>query len=124
MEVRTKEELKQAQQEGAEEIIVTGKLAKQLYAARKVKTLSKASLGIITSALGIGALAAVPTGGLSLGISGLAAAPIAAATGISAEALLLISAVGVTFIITLIQGYDNWEYDFKRQKLKLSKSRR
>lgn len=54
----------------------------------------------------------------------LAAAPIAAATGISAEALLLISAVGVTFIITLIQGYDNWEYDFKRQKLKLSKSRR
>lgn len=72
MEVRTKEELKQAQQEGAEEIIVTGKLAKQLYAARKVKTLSKASLGIITSALGIGALAAVPTGGLSLGISGLA----------------------------------------------------
>ena len=75
MEVSTKEELKQAQQEGAEEIIVTGKLAKQLYAARK-------------------------------------------------EALLLISAVGVTFIITLIQGYDNWEYDFKRQKLKLSKSRR
>lgn len=76
MEIRTKEELKRAQQEGAEEIVVVGKLASQLYAARKIKTLSKASLGIITSTLGIGALAALPTGGLSLGISGLAVAPV------------------------------------------------
>lgn len=124
MEIRTKEELKRAQQEGAEEIVVVGKLASQLYAARKIKTLSKATLGIITSTLGIGALAALPTGGLSLGVSGLAVAPLAAVTGLSAEALLLIGAVGVTFIITLIQGYDTWEYDFKRKKLKLSKAKR
>ena len=54
----------------------------------------------------------------------MAVAPLAATTGLSAEALLLIGAVGVTFIITLIQGYDTWEYDFKRQKLKLSKAKR
>lgn len=94
MEIRTKEELKQAQQAGAEEIVVVGKLASQLYAARKIKKLSRASLGIITSAMGIGALTAIPTGGLSLGISGLAAVPLAA-TGLSVEAILLISAVGV-----------------------------
>lgn len=47
MEIRIKEELKRAQQEGAEEIVVVGKLASQLYAARKIKTLSKVICNII-----------------------------------------------------------------------------
>ena len=41
IEVRSKEELKQAQAEGWQEIVVLGHLAKQIYQARVLKTMAK-----------------------------------------------------------------------------------
>lgn len=116
MQVTTREELKTAQMQGEREIVVVGKLATDLWAAKKIAKMSKFAIGMVTAALGAGAIAAVPTGGLSLGISTAALAPIAATTGISLEALVLISVLGVSFIISLCEGY-TWSYSFKSKTL-------
>lgn len=106
--VSTKEELKKAKADGVEKIIVVGKLAKDLYAAQKITTLSKASLAVITGAVGVGVagLATAPlTGGVSAGVSVAALGPVAATTGVSIPALVLAATIGVGFIIAIYKDY-------------------
>lgn len=103
--VRTKEELKLAKKDDVDQIIVEGKLAKTLREAKKVTTLSAAALGVLTVALAAGTVAAPVTGGTSLGITAVAATPVMLATGISVQAIILISVLGVGFVVALFKEY-------------------
>ena len=117
IEVRSKEELKQAQAEGWQEIIVLGHMAQQIYQARVLKTMSKGMITALVGTAGISALTSVPTGGLSLGVASLAV-PFA---GVSTETLLLLAALG-SVLIAIVREYD-MEYDLKRNRLILRKGR-
>ena len=117
IEVRSKEELKQAQAEGWQEIVVLGHLAKQIYQARVLKTMSKGMITALVGTAGISALTSVPTGGLSLGVASLAV-PFA---GVSTETLLLLAALG-SVLIAIVREYD-MEYDLKRNRLILRKGK-
>lgn len=116
--VESKEELKEAQRMGASEIIVLGSLAKSLYAARKVRTMSKASFAMLTGLTALGTAISVPSGGLSLGITSLVVAPLA---GMSMETILLIAMLGGA-IWSLYNNYD-YEFDASKPKLVLRKRR-
>lgn len=118
--VRTKEELKQAIKNDEDEIIVIGSLADNLQLAKKITRLTPKILGVLTAAATIGAATALPTGGLSLGLSSLALAPIAIETGLSVSTILFILAIGVGFLLTIYNDYD-FEYDAKNNRVKLSK---
>lgn len=119
-EIRTKAELRRATRRGDDEIIVVGNLADELYEARNIRNLSRGALQVLTAAISVGTIAALPTGGLSLGLSSVALAPIVIKTGLSVEAILLIGAVGLSMIIALSTDYD-WEYDFSKKRLALKK---
>lgn len=118
VEVRTKDELKMAQQSGYEEIVVLGNLAKEIYQARVFKTMSKTAVGTLLEITGIGAATAIPTGGLSVGVASALALPVA---GVSTETLLLLVALG-SVLVAIVKEYD-MEYDFKRNRLILRKRR-
>lgn len=118
VEVRTKDELKMAQQSGYEEIVVLGNLAKEIYQARVFKTMSKTAIGSLLAIGGIGAATAIPTGGLSIGLASALALPVA---GVSTETLLLLAALG-SVLVAIVNEYD-MEYDFKRNRLILKKRR-
>lgn len=118
VEVRTKDELKQAQQYGCEEIVVIGTLAKEIYQARVLKTMSKTAINTLLGVAGIGALAAIPTGGLSIGLTSALALPVA---GLSTETIFLLMALG-SVLVAIVKEYD-MEYDFRRGRLILKKRR-
>lgn len=119
--VRTKEELKKAKADNIKEIIVIGKLAKDLKAAKKITTLGTASLGILTTAIGVGVVAAPFTAGTSLGISALTAVPLAASTGVSVPAIILASTIGIGFIIAIFKDYQEIEFDATKPSIRLKK---
>ncbi len=119
--VTTKEQLKQAKVDNVKEIIVVGKLAKDLKAAKRITTLGTTALGILTAAIGVGVVAAPFTAGTSLGISALAAAPVAATTGVSIPAIILASSVGIGFIIAIFKDYDEIEFDASKPSISLRK---
>lgn len=121
IEVNTKGELKKAIDEKYDEIIVKGELAKKLNKAKKIKKFSKATLGILTTALAAGTITAPITGGLSLGISAVAAAPIAAATGTEIAVIIAVSAVGIALVTAVYKGYDEVEFSTNPLKLKLKR---
>lgn len=95
--VKTKDELQQAKEKKYDEIIVIGDLANKLIKAKKITKLSAATLGILGAAI----VAAPATGG----ISGFAAAPIAAMTGLELSAVIAASFMGIGFIIALFKDY-------------------
>ena len=101
--VSTKDELKKAKEDKVEKIIVVGKLAKDLYATRKIATLSTTSLAVLTTAIGAGVALAPATGGVSAGAS-LATA--AATTGVSIPAIIFASTIGVGVIIAIFKDYN------------------
>jgi len=57
--VTTKEELKEAQEEKIQEIIVSGDLANKLKKAKQITKLGATGLGVLTAALGIALIIAV-----------------------------------------------------------------
>lgn len=114
--VATKRDLKKALKRKDPEIVVNGKLAKQLKPLLKLKNLSKkerAALLVLLSGTGAAAAtaiaASVPTGGLS--VVGATAFLVAAApaAGVSVEtiviAITLLGAIGLS-IIALLKDYD------------------
>ena len=103
--VTTKEELKSAQKDKIDEIIVTGKLAEDLIAAQKITKLGKGALAALSTGITAAAVASPLTGGASMGVTAAALAPVAAASGISVGAILLIYTLGVTVIIALFNDY-------------------
>ena len=121
IEVNTKEELKKAIDDKYDEIIVNGELAKKLNKAKKINKLSKATLGILTTAVAAGAVTAPITGGVSLGISFAAAVPIAALTGTDIAVIIAVSFVGVALVTAVFKGYDEIEFSKNPLKLKLKR---
>ncbi|WP_319780058.1 hypothetical protein [Maridesulfovibrio sp.] len=95
--VRTKDELEQAMDEKAPVIVVQGELAEDLNKGMKLSSASAVTLGLLGAAL-----AAVPfTGGLSL----LAAAPIAAMTGLEIALIVAVAALGLALVLTVLKDY-------------------
>ena len=95
--VRTKEELKQATDEKIDRIIVQGELAEKLNTAMKMKKASKWAIGLLASSL-----AAAPfTGGLSL----VAAAPIAALTGLEIALIIAVAALGIGLVLLICRDF-------------------
>ncbi len=105
--VTTKQELKEAQESHIENIIVMGELADKIKKAQKITKLGKVGLAVLTTAIGIGVVTAPMTGGLSL----LAAAPVAATTGLGTAAIISASAVGIALILAVYKGYDEISYE-------------
>ncbi|WP_406018182.1 hypothetical protein [Succinivibrio sp.] len=96
--VTTKEQLRDAKEQGYKRIIVQGELAQNLIKAQKIKTLGPVAMGIL-----VAALAAIPFTG---GLSAVAALPIAAATGLSTTVIIAIIAVGgIALIVALLNDY-------------------
>ena len=81
-----------------------------------------AALKILAGALAIGAAAAPFTGGTSLGVSALVAAPVAASTGLSLTTVVAISVLGMGFVLAIFGDYDEIEFDAKGPRVKLKKN--
>ena len=106
--VTTEKELKKAIQEKYDKIIVEGDLAKKVIQAEKIKKLSPAAMGILTTccAAAVGGTVAAPfTGGASLGVSAVALAPAVVATGLSIPVLTIIVIIGLGLLSTLFDEY-------------------
>lgn len=116
--VEDREELKEAQKTGAKEIIVLGSLAKALYAARIVRTMSKATFTMLAGIVGASAVTTVSSCGLSLGITVLTAGPLA---GMSMDTLMIILMLGGV-VWSIYHDYD-FEFDASQSKLILKKRR-
>lgn len=114
--VKTKEQLKEAQMDKVEEIIVVGKLAKDLKKAKKITTLSATSLAALTAVIGAGAAVAPFTGGASLVASFTGAA---ASTGLSIPIIMAIATLGSGLVLMMFKYYEEVEFDLKNQTLKL-----
>ena len=113
--VTTKYELKKAQEEKIENIIVSGKLADTLKKAKQITKLSATGFGILTAALGVGTVTAPITGGLSM----IIAAPVAALTGLEIVAIITATTLGIALIIALFKDYE--EISFEKGKMTLKK---
>ncbi len=100
--VRTKSELESARVQGIEKIIVEGSLANKLKNSKRIAYVGGGTIAVLTAAI-----AAAPFTG---GVSFLAAAPIAALTGLEISAIIAVSAVGITLVIAVFKGYEEIEY--------------
>lgn len=108
--VTTKEELSSAKDAGYENVVIVGKLADQVKRGKKVAFVGSVVLGILTVAL-----AAIPfTGGVSL----VAAAPIAALTGLEIATIIAVSAVGLALLIAVFKDYEEIAYEKGRLTLR------
>lgn len=104
--VATKDELKQASSSGAIEIVVEGELADKLRTTKKIATLGKYALGLVTAAAA-GSIALTPvTGGASL----VGLAPVAAFTGIEVAAIIVAASLGIGLILAVFKGYEEISY--------------
>ncbi|GAA3717418.1 hypothetical protein GCM10022378_04560 [Salinicoccus jeotgali] len=135
IEVYTKKELTSAKDEGYEEIIVRGKLAKKLKKGSKITKLSKVKLGILIAALGVSIL---PIPGGSAGIAGVTrlallntaktattattANTATMFTGLEIAAMITASTIGISTIIALFKDYE--EISFDKDKLILRKKQK
>jgi len=104
--VETREELKKALADGAEEIVVKGELANKLKKAKTITKIGASGLGILTVASGASVIAAPVTGGISL----FAAAPIAALTGTEVATIIIAISLGIALVMAVYKGYDEIEY--------------
>lgn len=103
--VRTKEELDAAVKSNLPRIVVHGELAEKLESAINLKKYSKVAI----AALGV-ALAAVPFTG---GLSGFAALPIVALTGIELAVIVAVIAIGLALILLILSKYDKVRFKGK-----------
>lgn len=113
--VKTKAELEQAKNDGEKEIIVEGELADKLKKSKKVAMLSGAGLAVLLAALGAATVTAPFTGGLSY----VAAAPVAALTGLEIAAIIAATSLGLALIIAIFKDYE--EIGYSEGKLILRK---
>jgi NADH:ubiquinone oxidoreductase subunit K len=112
--VRTKDELATARKSGVEQIVVQGALADKVKRGKKI-----ALAGSITIAALGAALAVTPmTGGLSM----LAAAPVAALTGLEIAAIIAAASIGLALIIAVFKDYEEISYENGKLVLKKKSS--
>lgn len=111
--VSTREELKAAQEAKVKEIVVVGELAGKLRKAKKVALLGRVALAALAATLGVATFTAPVTGGVSY----LAAAPVAALTGVEIAAIITATALGVSLVIAVFKDYE--EISFENGKMTL-----
>ncbi|WP_421338122.1 hypothetical protein [Aeromonas veronii] len=116
--VSTKTELKNAQENNVQEIVVVGELADKLKKTKKIAQLSSVGLAALTGLIGLATVTAPATGGLSY----LAAAPVAAFTGLEVAAIITAASLGLGLILAIFKGYE--EIGYEKGKLTLKKRQR
>lgn len=111
--VASKEELKKAKEDKVNTIIVEGKLAKDLKATEKIKTIGPVAMATLTAFI-----ATIPASG---GVSAVAAASVAAATGMDVAAIILAASLGIGFILAIYKEYDVIEFDLEKRIMRLER---
>lgn len=106
--VETKGQLKRAKDNKVKEFTVVGELAEKLYKAQKISKLSKRAVMILAGAVGVGAVAAPVTGGLSLGATALAASTVGSGA--------IIAAIAVGGVILVYTIYKDYSFEVEREK--------
>lgn len=99
--VKTRQELEAAQKNKFDKIMIVGDLAEQVKKAEKVGMAGKTTIAILLSTLGIAAVTAPITGGLSFAL----AAPAAALTGMEIAAIIAASAIGIRLVASIFEDY-------------------
>ncbi len=102
--IRTKDELERAVDQGVQEIIIEGELAKKVRTGRKLKLYGAATIAAIGAAI-----AATPfTAGLSLAIG---APAIAVLTGTEIALIIVCITLGIGLLLAIWKGYEEviWE---------------
>ncbi|MFI3155242.1 MAG: hypothetical protein QX199_03710 [Methylococcaceae bacterium] len=117
--VNTKEELSQAKDAKATEIIVTGELANKLKRAKKITLLGAGTLAAVIALLGTATVTAPITGGLSYAF----AAPAAALSGLEIATIIVAASLGISLIIALFKDYEEIEYSKERLILRRRNSK-
>lgn len=104
--VSTKEQLAQAKERKEPEIIIVGELADKLSKAKKIATLSAWAVAGIVAVVGLAAVAAPETGGLSMAF---VAAPVATMSGMEVAAIIAAASIGIALILAVYKDYDEVE---------------
>lgn len=104
--VATKEELKTARENKLAQIIVVGELADKLKRTKKIATLGAVALAAIVAAVGLAAVTAPETAGLSF----VALAPVASLSGIEIATIILAASIGLSLILAIYKDYDEVGY--------------
>lgn len=101
---------------GIAEIAIEGPLAEKIHKSRMITKLGiggLASLGAIVAALGL-----MP---VTVGVSGIAAAPVAALSGLEIATVIAVATMGLGLLIALFKDYEEIEFSTTPPKLKLRK---
>lgn len=110
IKVSTLAELKKAEKDQANEIIVEGELAQKLYKVRKLKKITKGigllGLTVLAVALGAATISAPVTGGLSY----YAVTSAVTLTGAEISMIILASSLGIALIMAIHKDYDEIDY--------------
>lgn len=109
IKVSTLAELKKAEKDQANEIIVEGELAQKLYKVRKLKKITKGigllGLTVLAVALGAATISAPVTGGLSYAVTSAVTL-----TGAEISMIILASSLGIALIMAIHKDYDEIDY--------------
>ena len=118
--VKTREELENAKNNGADEIIVVAELADELKKAQAIAKMGKVSLAILAGILGLGAVTAPVTGGVSFGIASAALTAVGAAStaGLGTAAIIAASALGIALVLAIFNECEEIEYSHGHLKLR------
>ena len=115
--VKTRDELLKAKNENYDEIILVGAIANNLKKSKKITTLGKGALGVLTATFGAATVIAPTTGGLSYAVL----APVAFLTGLEIVAIIAALSIGIALILAIFKGYE--EISYEPNKLVLRKNR-
>lgn len=115
MVVKSSEELEAAKKRGDKEIIIEGELANKLKRSKNLSMVGAGTLAVVTAVLGVATVSAPFTGGVSY----LAAAPVAALTGLEIAAIIAATSVGLALVLAVYKDYE--EVSFSDGRLVLRK---
>jgi hypothetical protein len=101
--VSTKEALKQAVADNAQEIVITGPFVQDFNKAKKIATLSAVTLTLVLAAAGIAVATAPETFGLSV-VAGAAAAT--ALSGMEIAVIIGAASIGIALILAVHKDYE------------------
>ena len=102
--VRTKQELESAVKTRTAEIVIEGELAEKIKNGKKINTVGKVSLAVLTAGI-----VGIPVTG---GLSALTLAPIAALTGLEIALIAAVIFIGISLLRAVWKGYEEVDFDF------------
>lgn len=111
--ITTKAELENAIKNKEKHFIVKGELADKIQKGRKINTLSKWSLGILSAAIA-GIVVAPATGGITGGLGFATAGAVATLTGLEIAAIMAVAFLGIGLIMAIYKEYNvQFKYNSK-----------